>query len=418
MDEDIYKIKIPVFKAGKQIDSRGNENNWTIAELDEAIGAYNRLSKENDMYLAPLTVKHLPGVGSNQKFDPDLAQGYANSYVREGDTVYVDGVRQFRRDFIEALQRGEHKKVSQSWHKPNSPHNPHPKTFFPNHTAYVLHPSIPLEVPNYEAPEFNTNPDSLGARSLGEETSPGSHRYFCSYEFYLNEFMRDPTPAQPNPPPNDSDRGNDGAKPDAIKVAEYQASLDAEYRTKQEALAEKERQQKADFEQKQQQFEAQKQQQQAELDRQNAEIARKQAELKRAELSNFCQEHQSKFRAGEVPGAIDFMMGLGDTETADFSTDGGTEKNTPLQWFKDFAASRADVSPVGGKEIAPPATDPKIPVPASATTVNYTAPDGVAIDPGSAELAAKAEQYIKEYEAKHGKECSLEEVLEAVGGNQ
>ncbi|MBP0020211.1 MAG: hypothetical protein J7647_21980 [Cyanobacteria bacterium SBLK] len=390
--DKVYQIKIPVFKAGRQIDSRGNENDWSIAELDEAIGAYNRLSKENDMYLAPLTVKHLPGVGSNQKFDPELAQGYANSYVREGDTVYVDGVRQFRRDFIEALQRGEHKKVSQSWHKPNSPHNPHPETFYPNHTAYVLHPSIPLKVPSYQAPESDTNPE-----------------YFSSYEFSLSDFSMSEPAAESTP--SNSDRGNDGAKPDAIQVAEYQTSLDAEYRTKHEALVEKERKQQANFEQKQQEFEAQKQQQQAELDRKNAEIARKQAELKKAELSNFCQEHQSKFRAGEVPGAIDFMMNLDDSETADFSTDGGTEKKTPLQWFKDFAASRADVSPVGGQEIAPPATDPKIPVPASATTVNYTAPDGTSVDPATADFDRKIQDLILA-EKREGRTLSYDDALD------
>lgn len=117
--------RIEVFRPGTFSPMQGGSLTYTAADLRASADAY-----DYDQAPAPIVVGHpetdAPAFGWAQSFDFDASTGRLYATVGEINPAFADAVR-----------AGTYKKVSLSFHRPNSAANPVPGTWYPKHIGFL-----------------------------------------------------------------------------------------------------------------------------------------------------------------------------------------------------------------------------------------------------------------------------------------
>lgn len=118
-------VRIEVFRPGTFTPMQGGSISYSAADLRAAADAYDK-----DAAPAPVVVGHpstdAPAYAWAQSFEYDASAG----------RLYAD-VGEINPSFAEAVRKGTYKKVSLSFHRPDSSANPVPGTWYPKHIGFL-----------------------------------------------------------------------------------------------------------------------------------------------------------------------------------------------------------------------------------------------------------------------------------------
>lgn len=377
---DIYAIKIPAFEAGMRTDSAGRQREWPVDELDRIIEIYNAKAAESKAFWAPICKGH-------PKHDSP-SFGWINRFKRVGKRLVADGIRKLSDEFLASLRRGEYMKVSMAFWPPDHPSNPVPGVRFPRHLGFLgaESPAVTLPVPEYEAEEesaevfefefeFAACVDDEGRPSSMEEGTSKSD----SIDDSTHSAMADDKTTDEGKIPTAS--GND--KSEAVQLAEYRAALEAEYRTKTDALGQERQaleQERQKLGQEQQQLEQERAEftaQQTEFEAQVSAHAAAQQEFKQQQTRARLEKAADEFRvaAGEVDSLLEFALSLDDGEIHQFAAGDGDEKVSQFEAYIQGIEKRPPLT--GKQEIIKPSEDPRQ---LEVEEFEFAAAEGLAVD--------------------------------------
>lgn len=118
-------VRIEVFRPGVFTPMQGGSISYSAADLRAAADAYDKETAP-----APVVVGH-PSTDAP-------AYAWAESFEFDAMTqrLYAD-VGQINPSFAEAVRKGTYKKVSLSFHRPDSPANPVPGAWYPKHIGFL-----------------------------------------------------------------------------------------------------------------------------------------------------------------------------------------------------------------------------------------------------------------------------------------
>lgn len=132
---------IEIFKAGKRADANGNVVDITIADLQQAVDAYNI-----DYHESPAVIGH-------PKHNHP-AYGWVKRLELDGDVLKAE-FDQVDPEFAEMVEKGRFKKVSSSFYLADSPNNPCPGSLYLRHVGFLG--AMPPAVKGLRNPEFADN---------------------------------------------------------------------------------------------------------------------------------------------------------------------------------------------------------------------------------------------------------------------
>ncbi len=118
-------VRIEVFRPGTLTPMQGQSITYSAADLRAAADAYDK-----DTAPAPVVVGH-PSTDA-----PAYAWAAGFEYDTLAQRLYAD-VGEINPAFAEAVRKGSYKKVSLSFHRPDSPANPVPGTWYPKHIGFL-----------------------------------------------------------------------------------------------------------------------------------------------------------------------------------------------------------------------------------------------------------------------------------------
>lgn len=118
-------VRIEVFRPGTFTPMEGKSITYSAADLKAAADAYDK-----DTAPAPVVVGH-PSTDA-----PAYAWAQAFEYDASAGRLYAD-VGEINPAFAEEVRKGAYKKVSLSFHAPNSPANPAPGAWYPKHIGFL-----------------------------------------------------------------------------------------------------------------------------------------------------------------------------------------------------------------------------------------------------------------------------------------
>lgn len=121
----INTVRIEVFRPGTFTPMQGGSVTYSAADLKAAADAYDKATAP-----APVVVGH-PSTDAP-------AYAWAESFEFDGvsQRLYAD-VGEINPSFAEAVRKGTYKKVSLSFHHPESSANPVPGTWYPKHIGFL-----------------------------------------------------------------------------------------------------------------------------------------------------------------------------------------------------------------------------------------------------------------------------------------
>ena len=132
---------IEIFKAGKRTDANGVEVEITIADLQNAVNAYDVNFHES------------PAVIGHPKHNAP-AYGWVKRLELDGDVLKAE-FDQIDPEFAEMVEKGRFKKISSSFYLPDSPNNPCPGNLYLRHVGFLG--AMPPAVKGLRNPEFAEN---------------------------------------------------------------------------------------------------------------------------------------------------------------------------------------------------------------------------------------------------------------------
>ena len=132
---------IEIFKAGKRTDANGVEVEITIADLQQAVDAYN------------INFHESPAVIGHPKHNAP-AYGWVKRLELDGDVLKAE-FDQIDPEFAEMVEKGRFKKISSSFYLANSPNNPCPGSLYLRHVGFLG--AMPPAVKGLRNPEFADN---------------------------------------------------------------------------------------------------------------------------------------------------------------------------------------------------------------------------------------------------------------------
>ncbi|MGP5861579.1 peptidase, partial [Pseudomonas aeruginosa] len=115
---------IPFFRAGRHLDSRGRQVEFSEADLDAAIAGY-----DPTLHRAPLVIGHPKDNGP--------AYGWVGSISRNSKGEAVATPVQLHNDFAEGVAAGTWYPRSASWYAPTDPRNPKPGVYYLRHIGFL-----------------------------------------------------------------------------------------------------------------------------------------------------------------------------------------------------------------------------------------------------------------------------------------
>lgn len=118
-------VRIEVFRPGTFTPMQGASISYSAADLRAAADAYDKETAP-----APVVVGH-PSTDA-----PAYAWAEAFEYDATAQRLYAD-VGEINPSFAEAVRKGTYKKVSLSFHRPESSANPVPGTWYPKHIGFL-----------------------------------------------------------------------------------------------------------------------------------------------------------------------------------------------------------------------------------------------------------------------------------------
>lgn len=118
-------VRIEVFRPGTFTPMQGASISYSAADLRAAADAYDKETAP-----APVVVGH-PTTDA-----PAYAWAEAFEYDAMTQRLYAD-VGEINPSFAEAVRKGTYKKVSMTFHRPESPANPVPGTWYPKHIGFL-----------------------------------------------------------------------------------------------------------------------------------------------------------------------------------------------------------------------------------------------------------------------------------------
>lgn len=132
---------IEIFKAGKRADANGNVVEITVADLQQAVDAYNVEYHES------------PAVIGHPKHNAP-AYGWVKRLQLDGEVLLAE-FDQIDPEFAEMVEKGRFKKVSSSFYLADSPNNPRPGNLYLRHVGFLG--AMPPAVKGLRNPEFADN---------------------------------------------------------------------------------------------------------------------------------------------------------------------------------------------------------------------------------------------------------------------
>lgn len=118
-------VRIEVFRPGTFTPMQGQAITYSAADLRAAADAYDRETAP-----APVVVGH-PSTDA-----PAYAWAEGFEYDAAGQRLYAD-IADINPAFAEAVKKGSYRKVSLSFHNPDSSANPAPGTWYPKHIGFL-----------------------------------------------------------------------------------------------------------------------------------------------------------------------------------------------------------------------------------------------------------------------------------------
>lgn len=122
---DNTTVRIEVFRPGTFTPMEGRSITYSAADLRAAADAYDKETAP-----APVVVGH-PAIDA-----PAYAWAEGFEFDATSQRLYAD-VGQINPAFADAVRKGSYKKVSLSFHRPDSPANPTPGTWYPKHIGFL-----------------------------------------------------------------------------------------------------------------------------------------------------------------------------------------------------------------------------------------------------------------------------------------
>lgn len=132
---------IEIFKAGKRADANGNVVEITVADLQQAVDAYNVEYHES------------PAVIGHPKHNAP-AYGWVKRLQLDGEVLLAE-FDQIDPEFAEMVEKGRFKKISSSFYLADSPNNPCPGNLYLRHVGFLG--AMPPAVKGLRNPEFADN---------------------------------------------------------------------------------------------------------------------------------------------------------------------------------------------------------------------------------------------------------------------
>ncbi|TGY49593.1 peptidase [Rodentibacter caecimuris] len=132
---------IEIFKAGKRADAHGNVVEITVADLQQAVDAYNVEYHES------------PAVIGHPKHNAP-AYGWVKRLQLDGEVLLAE-FDQVDPEFAEMVEKGRFKKISSSFYLADSPNNPCPGNLYLRHVGFLG--AMPPAVKGLRNPEFADN---------------------------------------------------------------------------------------------------------------------------------------------------------------------------------------------------------------------------------------------------------------------
>lgn len=132
---------IEIFKAGKRADAHGNVVEITVADLQQAVDAYNVEYHES------------PAVIGHPKHNAP-AYGWVKRLQLDGEVLFAE-FDQVDPEFAEMVEKGRFKKISSSFYLADSPNNPCPGNLYLRHVGFLG--AMPPAVKGLRNPEFADN---------------------------------------------------------------------------------------------------------------------------------------------------------------------------------------------------------------------------------------------------------------------
>lgn len=360
---------VPIFRAGKQTDSRGRTQEWTEADLDQVVANH---SAEHP---APHVITH------KELYSP-FAYAQVEALKRDGDTLYAKS-KNIEPQFEQLLKDGRLYersvrlvKSEQGWRL--------------GHIAWLgaeppaIEGLAPVQFSAAAADEYDFSIDSRSVSMLARMVR--NLREFLIAKFdqetadrYVPEWDAEALAEEAarlraeqdlelsgHLSPSFAAAGGTPENPTGGTTVSFtQADIDAaKAAARQEAQAE---------------FAAQQQTLQEQLD----------AERKAKRQAEFMAFHDEMVAAGHAPahlvGMTDFMHSLADADEAEFefsAADGTKQKKNRVEWFREFAKSRA-----------PAVTTGEHPADETGAAVEFAAPQGHGVDADLLALHRKAVEY-------------------------
>lgn len=366
---------VPIFRAGKQTDSRGRTQEWTEADLDQIVANHSA------DHPAPHVITH------KELYSP-FAYAQVEALKREGDTLYAKS-RNIEPQFEKLLKEGRLYersvrlvKSDKGWKlghiawlgaEPPAVEGLEPVRFdhaadvdacdFAIDSRAVRHVNLLARmvrnlreflIAKFDQETADRYVPEWDAEALAEEAA----RLRAEQDMELRD-QHSPTFAAAGGTHDNTTGGT--------TVSFTQADIDAaRAAARQEAEAE---------------FAAREQALQAQLA----------AQARAARQAEFQAFHDELVEAGHAPahlvGMTDFMHALAEADAAEFefsAADGAKQKKSLVDWFRDFAKSRAPDVQTG---------EHKAPAAGAETTAEFRAPAGYAVDSRSLEIDRKAREY-------------------------
>lgn len=129
-------MRIHIFRTGTHTDSEGRTKEWTEADLDRIVTAYNAHLAAHPNDDAPLAIGHPKGSSAP-------AFGWVKSLIRDGENLFAE-IKPTVNEFVEWIKKGLYKKISMAVD---------PKTFLLKHIAFLG--ATPPAVKGLEAVQFD-----------------------------------------------------------------------------------------------------------------------------------------------------------------------------------------------------------------------------------------------------------------------
>lgn len=357
---------IEIFKTGKHTDMGGTSLEFSEADLQAAVEAYDPALHE-----APVVVGHPK--------DNLPAYGWVQSLSFSEGGVLMAALDQVDASFAELVNAGRFKKVSAAFYLPDSPSNPKPGAYYLRHVGFLG--AQPPAVKGLKSASFaDAEEGVVEFADWGHRSSANLFRRVRDFfiekfgletadavlpDWEINSLQEAARPAEPSVHPSFSEPAPKETTP--VKTPEQIAAEAAEL-----------------------------QRQRDELQAREATVAAREQAARRAGLAAFAEGlvKEGRVHPKHKDGLVALMASLPDGGMVEFG-EGDAKQSTPsIDWLKSFVAELPKL--VEFSEAAPPSK--------AVQQIDNTDPQEI----------AKAAVEFQEAEAKQGRQVSIATAVQHV----